>query len=245
MDDTTIIKCAIVDDEKLARDLLEDLIRTEPKLQLIGTFKNTKNLRTFLNANAVDLLFLDIQMPEETGIDFLKTVTVLPKVVLTTAYPQYALESYDLEVLDYLLKPITEERFNKSMEKVKQLVSIEKKAAAYELINHPSEPTFLYLKSGANEYKIPYEEIELLEAASEYIKYWTKGRYYMVLGALKKVKEQLPAQQFIQVHRAFVVPIAAIKGREKYTLLLKSGKRIPIGKTYRQQVLKRLIISNI
>ena len=120
MDKQTNISCAIVDDEKLARDLLEDLIRTEPILVLNGIFKNTSSLNFFLNTNSVDVLFLDIQMPGETGIDFLKSLTAKPKVVLTTAYPQYALESYDLEILDYLLKPITEERFKKSMQKVKR-----------------------------------------------------------------------------------------------------------------------------
>ena len=116
---------------------------------------------------------------------------------------------------------------------------IEKKADAYELLTIPKKD-YLHIKSGANEYKIAFDEIELLEASSEYIKYWTKGRYYMVLGALKKLKTQLPENQFIQVHRSFIVPISAIKGREKYTLLLKNGKRISIGKTYRQAVLKRL-----
>ena len=240
MDNALNIRCAIVDDEKLARDLLTDLIQYEPALTLVGIFKNTTGIRTFLEAEIIDLLFLDIQMPGETGIDFLKSLDNPPKVIFTTAYAQFALESYDLEVLDYLLKPITEERFQKSLQKVKRLLTVEKKAIAYELSAVSKTSPYLHLKSGATEYKIAYEEIELLEAASEYIKYRTKDNLYMVLGSLKKLKDQLPADQFMQVHRSYIIPIAAIKGREKYILLLKNGKRIPIGKTYRQEVLARL-----
>ena len=240
MNKAALIQCAVVDDEKLARDLLTDLIHCEFDLTLAGVFKNTKGIRHFLTANTVDVLFLDIQMPGETGIDFLRTLDCPPKVVLTTAYAQYALESYDLEVLDYLLKPITEERFKKSLQKIKQVLIMERKAHAYELMLTNNQSTYLHIKSGASEYKIPYDEIELLEAASEYIKYQTKDKFYMVLGALKKVKLQLPPNQFMQVHRSYIVPLTAIKGREKYTLILKNGKRIPIGKTYRQEVLAQL-----
>ena len=112
--------------------------------------------------------------------------------------------------------------------------------AAYELVTDTSQSAYLHIKSGAYEYKIPFSEIELLEASSEYIKYWTKDSNYLVLGALKKLMDALPAHQFIQVHRSFIVPIAAIKGREKYNLILKNGKTIPIGKTYRQRVLSRI-----
>ncbi|MFK7981059.1 MAG: LytR/AlgR family response regulator transcription factor [Saprospiraceae bacterium] len=240
MDKLPIIQCVVVEDDQLGRALLADLIQQEEGLELLEIFKNTTGLRAYLANNSVDVLFLDIQMPGETGIDFLKATTTVPKIVLTTAYAHYAVESYYLKVLDYLLKPITEERFKKSVLKIKQVLSIERKAAAYELVMNDAQPDYLHIKSGAYEYKIPHSEIELLEASSEYIKYWTKETNYLVLGSLKKLMKSLPAHQFVQVHRSFIVPIAAIKGREKYNLILKNGKIIPIGKTYRQQVLSML-----
>lgn len=240
MNDAKQIKCAIVDDEKLARDLLQDLIQLDDNLELKGRFKNTYELKAFLKHSSIDLLFLDIQMPAETGIEFLKKTTISPKVVFTTAYAEYAAESYELEVIDYLLKPITEERFLKCMKKVYNVLDTEKKAEAYEIIINKHENDFFYLRSGARQYKIAYSEVTLFEAEGEYIVYHTIQGKYMILGSLKKLAFELPQDKFIQVHRSYIVPLSNIKGREKYSLLLSDGQKIPIGKTFSSLVLKKL-----
>ncbi|ALO16090.1 Transcriptional regulatory protein YpdB [Salinivirga cyanobacteriivorans] len=240
MNDANTIKCAIVDDEKLARDLLQDLIKLDDNLELKGKFKNTYELKAFLKHSSIDLLFLDIQMPAETGMEFLKKTRISPKVVFTTAYTEYAAESYELEVIDYLLKPITEERFLKCMEKVHNVLETEKKAKAYEISINKHESDFFYLRSGARQYKIAYAEVILFEADGEYIVYHTIHEKYMILGSLKKLALELPQDKFLQVHRSFIVPFSNIKGREKYTLLLGDGQKIPIGKTFRTEVLKKL-----
>ena len=234
------LRCVVVDDEKLARELLVDLIRHHSELELCAAFRNTHALEGFLQANAVDLLFLDIHMPGQTGIDFLKSCEVQPRVILTTAFAEYALEGFELDVCDYLLKPITEERFALSLQRVLKAINIEQQADAFEQLQSNREFELLHIKSGAYEYRIPFHEITLLEANGEYIMYHTAVRKYMVLGALKKLAAELPDHYFLQVHRAYVVPINQIKAREKYQLMLHSGVTIPIGKTYRSTVVAAL-----
>ncbi|MCB9500815.1 MAG: response regulator transcription factor [Deferribacteres bacterium] len=238
--DNTPIKCAIVDDEKLARDLLQDLIQAEKDLQISGVFRATSALKDFLETVQIDVLFLDIQMPGQTGIDFLKQAEIAPKVVFTTAYAEYAVDGFDLAAFDYLVKPITEERFKKCIKKLRQVLLTERKAEAYELVANKNDAGFFYLKSGATEYKIAYNEILLLEAAGEYIKYTTQNKKYLVLGSLKKIAEILPSSMFLQVHRSYIVPIAEIKGRDHYNLILKNNLVVPIGKTYRKEVIRQL-----
>ncbi len=240
MSNEDTIQCVVVDDEKLARNLLEDLIRSEPGLELRGIFRSTTEVRGFLSRTSVDVLFLDIQMPGETGIDFLKTFDNGPKVVLTTAYSDYAIEGFDLNVFDYLLKPITEDRFYKCISRIKQTLLTEDKANAYSLIAHRHSQPYLQLKSGAYEYKITYDEILLFKASGEYIEYHTRKKKYLVLGSLKKLADKLSEDLFIQVHRSYIVPFPEIYAREKYMLLLKNGFAVPIGKTFRKKVLEKL-----
>jgi DNA-binding LytR/AlgR family response regulator len=231
--------CIIIDDERLARELIEDYLKAFPKFVVIGKYKNTSLAKEILASNnSVDLIFLDIQMPNETGIEFLKNHTIKPKVIFTTAYSEYALEGYDLNVVDYLLKPITEERFNKAIEKLSSQLILEEKAKSYELLEVNSND-YVKIKSGAEVYKIYFNELIRLQADGEYIKYITQEKTYLILGSLKKLIISLPSR-FVQVHRAHIVSFSEIKGRKKYTLILNDSTEIPIGKTYRSQVLEQL-----
>ncbi|WP_196887491.1 LytR/AlgR family response regulator transcription factor [Aureivirga sp. CE67] len=231
--------CIIIDDERFARELIEDYLKSYPEFVVIGKYKNTSLAKEILESDEnIDLIFLDIQMPNETGIEFLKNNTIQPKVIFTTAYSEYALESYELNVVDYLLKPITEDRFDKAIQKLKVQLNTEEKAKAFELME--IEPNnFIKIKTGAEIHKIYFNELIRLQADGEYIKYFTKEKTYLILGSLKKLSAQLPPL-FIQIHRSHVIALSEIKGRENYTIILNDFTEIPIGKTYRTKVLQQL-----
>jgi len=239
MNTKPIYSCIIIDDERFARELIADYLENYPEFVIVGKYKNTSLAKKALESeNQIDLIFLDIQMPNETGMDFLKNNTIQPKVIFTTAYSEYALESYDLDVTDYLLKPISEERFNKAIQKLKCTLKTEEKAKAFELLEIAPN-NYIKIKSGAEANKIYFNELVRLEADGEYVKYITKEKSYLILGSLKKILTELPPL-FIQVHRSHIVALSEIKGRENYTLILNDFTQIPIGKTYRTQVLKQL-----
>ncbi len=231
--------CIIVDDERFARELIADYLKKHSDIKLLGKYKNTALAKEVLDSQTpIDIIFLDIQMPNETGIDFLKKQNIQAKVIFTTAYSEYALESYDLDAVDYLLKPINEERFDKAITKVKTLLDTEYKAQALNQSDDTSQ-NYLTIKSGAEVHKLYLNELIHLEAEGEYIKYITKDKEYYVLGSLKKLAEELPSS-FLQVHRSHIIALDHIKAREHYNLILKDLSRIPIGKTYRSEVLKVL-----
>ncbi|TKG89817.1 response regulator transcription factor [Puteibacter caeruleilacunae] len=231
--------CIIIDDERFARELIADYLKDYPEFVIVGKYKNTLLAKEVLESGtSIDLIFLDIQMPNETGIEFLKNNTIQPKVIFTTAYSEYALESYDLDVADYLLKPISEERFGKAIQKIKDQLNTEEKAKAFELLEvAPND--YIKIKTGAEVHKIYFNELIRLQADGEYVKYITKEKAYLILGSLKKIATELPPL-FVQVHRGHIIALSEVKGRENYTLILNDFTEIPIGKTYRTEVLKRL-----
>ncbi len=231
--------CIIIDDERFARELIADYLKQHPQFVVVGKYKSTILAKDILqSATIVDVIFLDIQMPNETGIEFLKHNNIRSKVVFTTAYSEYALESYDLQVVDYLLKPINQERFDKTIQKLQHQLDTESKAHAFELLEVTNND-YIKIKSGAEIHKIYFNELVRLQADGEYIKYITEHKNYLVLGSLKKLSEQLPSS-FLQVHRSHIIAVSQLKGREKYTLILNDFTQIPIGKTYRTRVLNAL-----
>lgn len=236
---TTTYNCIIIDDERFARELIADYLKAYPEFVVVGKYKNTSLAKELLASDvSIDFIFLDIQMPNETGIEFLKNNSIQPKVIFTTAYSEYALESYELNVVDYLLKPITEERFNKSIEKLKDQLEIEEKAKAFELLE-VAPNNYIKIKTGAEVHKIYFNELIRLQADGEYVKYITKEKTYLILASLKKIASQLPPL-FVQVHRSHIIALSEIKGRKHYTIILKNLTSIPIGKTYRTKILQQL-----
>ncbi|MGB0869100.1 MAG: LytR/AlgR family response regulator transcription factor [Flavobacteriales bacterium] len=231
--------CIIIDDERYARELIVDYLKDFPEFAIIGKYKSTSLAKDIIESDLnLALIFLDIQMPNETGIEFLKNNSLRTKVIFTTAYSEYAIESYDLNVADYLLKPIRQDRFNKAIEKLLIQLEVEEKAKAFEM-SAITNSNYIKIKSGSNTHKIYFNELIRLEADGEYIRFFTQEKTYFVLGSLKKIIEQLPTS-FMQIHRSHIITLSQVRSREGYLITLNDFSKIPIGKTYRTQILKQL-----
>jgi len=233
------LQCLIVDDEQLAREMLEAYALRALELKVIAKCKSAAEAQACLSENKIDLLFLDIQMPRMTGVDFLRQLPNSPKVIFTTAYSDYALEAYELEVVDYLLKPIGFDRFEKAVNKVKELLSTEQKALAFEN-GQAFETQIILVKEGYNHHKVFLKNILYIAAMREYVQYHTPTGKLMELKALSEVDKALPSAHFIRIHRSYIVAKSAVKGHEQNSLLLQNGIALPLGKTYKQQVLREL-----
>jgi two-component system, LytTR family, response regulator len=233
--------CIIVEDEPLARSLLEKYIQKIPYLQLVQSFSDPLKALEFLRENSVDILFSDIQMPEITGITLLKILQKKPLIILTTAYSEYAIEGYELDVLDYLLKPITFERFLKSVEKASsrlnanQNMPIEKIVPEIIAINHVPEIVhpYIFVKDGTKLVKIKLSEIMYVEGLKDYVIINTTQQKVVSLQTMKSVEATLPDNQFIRIHNSYIVALEWIEAiqREKVQI----GKVfLPISDTYRK-----------
>ena len=227
--------CLIVDDEQLARKLLQEFVSKVPSLELKGMCKNPLEAMDILNKEEIDIIFLDIQMPELTGVEFLKTLQNKPAVIFTTAYSEYALEGYQLDVIDYLVKPFPFERFVKAVNKAIESIDLKRKANAAGSI----EDDFVLLHADHKIYKVRLDEIEYIEGLKEYVSYYTREKRIIVLQSLKSIEETLPAERFIRVHRSYIVPIRKIKTLDGNQVQI-GNKLIPIGRSYKDVVLKRV-----
>jgi two-component system LytT family response regulator len=216
------ITCIIVEDEPLAAKVLTDYIRDVPFLELKGTFKDAIVATEFLRDNKVDLMFLDIHLPKLKGMAFLKTLTHPPAVIITTAYHQYAVEGFDLNVTDYLLKPIEFERFLVAVNKVSAFA----KATADEV------KEYLFLNVQKKKVKISFSEILYVESQREYVKIVTSRKEYLSKISTHEIESMLPANLFKRIHRSFIVSINKI---ESYTAeeAEVNGISIPVGREYR------------
>ena len=225
------VKCLIVEDEPLARNLLVEYVRKVSYLELIEASSNPlRALETLRNHN-IDLMFLDIQMPEITGITLLKTLQKKPLVILTTAYSEYALESYDLDVVDYLLKPITFDRFLKAVDKASQrMVSKEdsKPAPGAESVS-----PYVFIKDGTKLVKINYDDILFVEGLKDYVTIFTKTQKVVSLQRLKALEAQLPADKFIRIHHSYIIALKAIDTIHKGEVQI-GAHLIPISDSYRK-----------
>ncbi len=233
------MNCVIIDDEPLAREGLANYVREVDFLQLVKTCENPIELTKILNEQPVDLIFLDIQMPKMNGIDFLKIVQKPPLVIITTAYPSYALESFQLNVLDYLLKPVTFDRFFKAASKARdyhQLVTQNNAGGA----KPTQDVDYFFIKCGSKYEKIQFEDILYIEGMQNYVTiYTTKGKYITLL-YLKNLEENLDSSQFIRVHKSYIVSINKIEGIESNEIFIQNH-RIPISRNYSEQVLKQVV----
>ncbi|MBT1701338.1 LytTR family DNA-binding domain-containing protein [Fulvivirgaceae bacterium PWU4] len=225
--------CLIVDDEPLARNLLTEYVKKVSFLKLVHTCSNPLEALELLRNNPVDILFLDIQMPEITGITFLKILQKKPLVILTTAYSEYALESYELDVVDYLLKPITFDRFLKAVDKAGQRLNTGTAPVAEKVV--PSEPTqpFVFVKDGTKLVKINFDDILYVEGLKDYVTIHTKTQKVVSLQRLKSLELQLPADRFIRIHHSYIVALKAIDVIHKGEVQIGNAM-IPISDTYRK-----------
>ena len=247
----TKLKCIAVDDEPLALDILEDYISKVPFLELVKRTENAIEALQLVQVGGIDLVFLDIQMPDLTGIQFLKIATGKSNYILTTAYSQYALESYDLNVSDYLLKPIAFDRFYKAVEKVYNQVQKAPVVAAPVPVAAPVVPAtlspvqdFIFVKTEHKIQKIQLDDILYIEGLKDYISIFTKNERVITLQNMKKMEETLPNTQFIRVHKSYIISLDKIESIERSRITICS-KIIPIGDTYREEFFKRIDNKNI
>lgn len=229
------LNCVIVEDEPLARNLMIDYVSKVPTLNLVEACSNPLAVIEVLRNNPVDILFLDVQMPEITGISLLKVLTKRPLVILTTAYSEYALEGYELDVADYLLKPITFERFLKAIDRV--TLRLESHVAPAQdktekLSQDPVKP-FVFVKDGTKLVKIMLDDILYVEGLKDYVTIHTKTQKVVSLQRLKTLEDQLPPDKFIRIHNSFIVALNAIDVIHKGDVQIRDAM-LPVGETYKK-----------
>lgn len=222
------IKCIIIDDEVLASDVIENHLKEFSNLELIGVFTNPLDSLKLIESGEVDAVFIDINMPKMSGLDFIRSLDSLPYFIITTAYREYAVESFDLDVLDYLVKPIPFTRFLKSINKLSQKFLADKNS---DFANPPVEKSFIFLKVDKKLIKIKFEELLYIESLKDYIKVFTTTGDYLAHKSLTGITEELPKTQFLRIHRSFTVALEKIQALEGNSVLI-SDKRIPIGRKY-------------
>jgi two-component system, LytTR family, response regulator len=228
------ISCVIVDDEPLARSLLKDYVSKVPSLKLLEMCSNPVAAMEYLKQNQVDLLFLDIQMPEITGVSLLKILKNKPLVVFTTAYSEYALESYELDVVDYLLKPITFQRFLQAVERVSTRLQSKVTDTQEKTQQPPStQQPFIFVKDGTKLIKVRWDDILYIEGLKDYVTIHTKQQKIVSLQRLKVLEEQLPSDQFIRIHNSFIVALNAIDSVHKNEVHIGQAQ-LPISDSYRK-----------
>ena len=225
------ISCAVIDDEPIARDILEDFISQDERLLLQGNYKNAKEAMKGITSQPVELLFLDINMPGLTGFQFLKTMTNPPAVIFTTAYREHAMEGFEANAIDYLLKPIAIERFLLSVNKVWKFLrpaSIETAEAPALIENND----FFFVKADGGLVKIFFEEILFIEALKEYVKIVTKDKSVITYHTISGLEEKLPAGKFYRIHRSYIVSIKAITSIEGFAVRIDKHE-LPISRNER------------
>jgi two-component system, LytTR family, response regulator LytT len=226
-----MIRCLVVDDEIVAHQILEQYILQVEGLTLVAKCRNAIEAFAKLETHQIDLLFLDIEMPLVNGINFLKTLPNPPKVIITSAYSEYALEGYELNVVDYLLKPFSPERFNKAIEKVKSL------AHSGPATVEP-DTGFLTVKEKEGLIKIVYKDILYIEGSGDYMRIVTPQRQYLVHITMKKLEALLPPHRFVRTHKSYIAALDKIKAIRPDELQLGGQLVIPLSINYRDQVTK-------
>lgn len=230
-----MIRCIVVDDEPLALEILTDYIAKIPELSLVKSTTNAIEALAIVQRGDADLAFLDVQMPELTGIQFLKIINGKCDVILTTAYPQYALESYELNVVDYLLKPIAFDRFYKSVQKVlNNRTSAPVGIASPAPSPAPESVEFIFVKTEHKIQRVDLESILYIEGLKDYISIFTENERIVTLQNMKKMEEILPSNRFVRVHRSYIIALDKIVSIERGRIHI-SDKIIPVGDTYRDQ----------
>lgn len=235
-----MLKCIAIDDEPKALDVVELYVKKTPFLELTGRFRDSLEALDFVKANSVDLLFLDINMPDLNGIEFLQTLSKKPMVIFTTAYSEYAVQSYDFDAIDYLLKPFTFPRFLKAANKALDqfnLVHQETESKDSELKN-PLISNLVF-KSGSDMYNIKLDDILYIEGAQNYIFIHTKETKIMSLMRMKEIELKLPEELFMRIHKSYIIALQQIDKIESYQVSIK-GHEIPIGKTYKEAFLRQI-----
>jgi DNA-binding LytR/AlgR family response regulator len=236
------MKCVIIDDEPLAVELLEDFVNKIDTLELLRTFNNAIDAVSFINQNNVDLIFLDIQMPHFSGIEFLNTIEKKPLIIFTTAYSDYAVEGFNLGAVDYLVKPIPFHRFLKSVVRAQQ---ISNPAAVIQPVTEntstpESEQDFMFVRAEYENVKMNFSDILFIEGLKDYVKiYTTDNKFTLTLISLIKLENLLSNKGFSRIHRSYIINIKHVKSIQKNKVLI-SDKRIPISESYKNAFFEKI-----
>jgi DNA-binding LytR/AlgR family response regulator len=232
-----MIRCIAIDDEALALDLLEDNIRKVPFLELVRKCTSAFDAMELMKSEPIDLIFIDIQMPDITGIQFLKSLKKRPMVIITTAYEKYAIEGFELDVIDYLLKPFSFERFLKAVNKAGEYQELMNKNVAPGQDESRVTRDFLFVKADYKLVKIDIKDILFIEGLKDYIKIFAGEKPVITLMSMKLIEEKLPADEFVRVHRSFIVALNKIRFIQK-NFIQVGNREIPISDNYREHLFR-------
>ena len=240
------MNCILIDDEPLALDILSDYVQKIPFLNLKYKCNNAFEALEVIRDEKIDLIFCDIQMPNVSGIDFIKSLDPRPMVIFTTAYSKYAVEGFDLNVVDYLLKPIPFDRFLKAVNKANELLRLKKLSKQSNLQSNPAKETLEYIlvKSEYATRKIFLDDILFIEGLKDYLKIFTGEKPILTLNSLKKIEEKLPGNQFVRVHRSYIIALNKIDSIQRNRILI-GNTRIPIGDNYKEHFFSRIEKNNL
>lgn len=229
-----MMNCIALDDEPLALDIIEAYVKKHPELNLIARCNNADEASKVLNSQHIDLMFLDIQMPGVTGLNFVRSLKNKPLFMFTTAYSEYAIDGFELDAIDYLLKPIAYDRFEKAIEKAKEYYTIKNNSG---LTESDLENDFIFVKANQQLIKLAYGEILYVEAFADYVKIFLNDRKIVTLQTMKKMEAKLPSDIFSRVHRSFIVNRKAVQSFST-SVCEVNGEKIPVGKNYKNDFIK-------
>lgn len=231
------IRAIIIDDEPLARNVIREYAKKLPSLNIIGECEDAICAHQLMQLSAIDLIFLDINMPKLSGIEFLKTLKNPPLVIFTTAYSEYALDGYELNVIDYLKKPFSFERFCKAYFRAEELLILKESANKTEIFERAKD--FIFIKSDKKTIKVNLDEIYYIEGLGDYIKLYTRTKKFVTNLSMKKIESLLPTESFYRIHKSFIISVSKIESIEGNTVKINEIK-LPIGNIYRQDFMSHI-----
>ncbi len=231
--------CLIIDDEPIAIRVIKNHLSAFSDFKIVAECNNAIDAMPVLSKEKIDLLFCDIQMPQITGVNFIRSLSHPPKVILTTAYREYALEAFELNVVDYLLKPISFERFTKAINKFLETESHQPTQAIFQPENSTTNPEYLFLKADKKHYKVNLDDIFYFESLGDYVIAFTRDKKIVTKERLSHLAETLPAGRFIQIHRSYIVSISKIESVGPGFVEINK-KKLPVGRSYKPELNKLL-----
>lgn len=223
------LRCIAVDDEPLALEVIQRFAEKIPGLELVGSFANPLQAIEFMREEPVDLLFLDIQMPDLTGMQLIESLSTLPMIIFTTAYSQYAADSYEIDAIDYLLKPIPFDRFLKAVNKAFKAQAGKNSSDSEGM----DKSDYLFIKSDTRYFKVNYADIKFIEGMRDYVAVHTPKQRILTLMSMTKILERLPSDQFMRVHKSYIIGIRHIELVQNHRISI-AGREIPISNSYRE-----------
>jgi DNA-binding LytR/AlgR family response regulator len=232
------LNCLIIDDEPVARNGMEEYVKEVEFLHLVGKCENPVKATTYLNESHIDLLLLDIHMPKISGIDFLKTLTTPPMVIFTTAYSEYALQGYSLDIIDYLMKPVSFDRFFKAVQKAHDF---------YNLKHQQKSPSadYFFVKCDGKFERINFNEVLFVESLQNYVVINTVEKKYITYLTLNAVEDQLPSSRFMKIHKSYLIALSKVKSIEGNEILIENGVKVPISRNLKDEVMNRILGNNL